>query len=62
MGVKRTLECNTSSHNYLCSEAEAALWRHHLFQDMALDAGSADIFIDHTMLQMDVIYCHTNPR
>lgn len=29
---------------------------------MALDACSTDIFIDHTMLQMDVIYRHADQR
>lgn len=29
---------------------------------MALNASSADVFVDDTMLQMDVIDCHTDQR
>lgn len=47
---------------YLGRETEAALGGHHLLQDVALDSSSADIFIDHTVLQMDVIDRHANQR
>lgn len=58
----RAVSKGSLSHNHLSSEAEATLWGHHLFQDVALDAGSTDIFIDYTVLQVDVIYRHANQR
>lgn len=51
-----------SSHNYLSSEAEASFGLHHLLHNMALDTSSIDVFIDHTVLQMDIIYRQTDQR
>lgn len=48
--------------SYLGRETEAAFGRYHLLQDVALDSSSTNIFIDYTMLLMDVIDCHANHR
>jgi len=45
---------------YLGSEAEAAFGLHHLLQDVALNAGRADVLVDDAVLQVDVIYCHAD--
>lgn len=58
----RSWNFTSFSYNYLSSEAEAAFGLHHLLQNVALDASSADIFIDHAVLQMDVVYRHADQR
>lgn len=53
---------SVSDFTYLSCEAEAAFRLHHLLQNMALDAGGADVFIDDTVLQVDVVYRHADMR
>lgn len=51
-----------ASAQYLGAEAEAAFGLHHLLQDVALDAGSADVFIDHAVLQVHVVHSQADQR
>lgn len=47
---------------YFGGEAEAALGLHHLLQDVALDAGRADVLVHHAMLQVHVVNHHAHQR
>lgn len=49
-----------SLHNYLSGQAEAAFGLYDLFQDVALDASGAHVFVDHSVLQVDVVNCQTD--
>lgn len=45
---------------YLCCKAEAALWLHHLLQNMVLDPSWAHVLIYNTMFQVNIIHHHIN--
>lgn len=49
----------TERTEYLSGETEESLGFDHLFQHVTLDASRAVIFIHHSVLQVDVVYCQT---
>lgn len=41
----------------LCSEVEGSLRLNNLLQNKASDSSSADVFVHHTMFQVNIVHC-----